>query len=190
MTIDKKIKVNGIKSGFILGAIISALSIFYFYYVTSLVKSAILLVAGPVFFYLFIPIFAIVFLCFDARKRVGGYWSARQATTGIFIMFAIAYFIYLIAVNLIFYKVVEPDYLHKTQVASVAARTNFMKQNGADQKTIDKTIAEMNKSISNQGDVTIGSTVLWIGIYIMFIFIFALIFGSLFKKDPPVYQAS
>ena len=33
MTIDKKIKVNGIKSGFILGAIISALSIFYFYYV-------------------------------------------------------------------------------------------------------------------------------------------------------------
>jgi len=186
--IERRIKINGVKSGLLLGIITTALGVFYFYFITSIAKSPILIVAGPVFFYLFIPIFVIVYLCFDARKKIGGYWTFKQATTGIFIMFLVAYLLYLVFMNLIFYKFIEPNYLQKTQVAAIAAKTTFMKQNGASADAIRSNLAEMNKSIGQQTSVTIGSTVIWIFIYTIFIFIFALIFGSLFKKDPPYLQ--
>jgi len=57
MGTEQKIKINGVKSGLWLGLAITSLGIFYFYYITSIAKSAILLVAGPVFFLSFYPDF-------------------------------------------------------------------------------------------------------------------------------------
>ena len=189
MGTEQKIKINGVKSGLWLGLAITSLGIFYFYYITSIAKSAILLVAGPVFFYLFIPIFIIVFLCFDQRRKIGGYWTFKQATTGIFITFLTAFILYTVSMNLIFYKFIEPGYLHKTQIAVISAKTQFMKQRGLDKTVIDKNIAQMNKDLVQQQNVTIGTTIQWTMIYILFIFIFSLVFGALFKKEPPVYTS-
>ena len=99
MGTEQKIKINGVKSGLWLGLAITSLGIFYFYYITSIAKSAILLVAGPVFFYLFIPIFIIVFLCFDQRRKIGGYWTFKQATTGIIITFLTAFILNTVSMN-------------------------------------------------------------------------------------------
>jgi hypothetical protein len=190
MGTEQKIKINGVKSGLWLGLAITSLGIFYFYYITAIAKSAILLAAGPVFFYLFIPIFVIAFLCFDQRRKIGGFWTFKQATTGIFMMLLTAFILYSVAMNLIFYKFVEPDYLHKTQVAVINAKTQFMQQRGLDKTDVDKNIAQMNKDLAQQQNVTIGTIIQRIMIYILFIFIFSLVFGALFKKEPLVYATT
>ncbi len=184
--IEQKIKINGIKSGILLGVIITALSIISYYFITT-TKSPALFVAAPILFSVFIPIFCVVFLCFNQRKKICGFWTFKQATTGIFVSFLIAYLIQFICVTLIFNNFVAPDNLQKTQTAAINMKTIILKQRGDKQASIDKDIAEMQKDFNQQKNATIGSTIQGVVISILFIFLFALIFGSLFKKDPPAY---
>ncbi|HEY0244039.1 MAG TPA: hypothetical protein VGC01_00620, partial [Mucilaginibacter sp.] len=58
---------------------------------------------------------------------------------------------------------------------------------GNSQAVIDKNIADMKKDFVQQQSTSIGSIIQGLVISILFVFLFALIFGSLFKKDPPVY---
>ncbi|TWI97670.1 uncharacterized protein DUF4199 [Mucilaginibacter frigoritolerans] len=189
MTIDQKIKVNFLKYGIVLGVILTALGIFSYYFITQMTTSPALFVAAPIMFSLFIPIVITVFLCFNGRKKIGGYWTFKQATTGIFIMFLTAYIIQFISKDMVFDKVIEPNSIVKTQLAAINAKTTISKQKGEDQKSIDKDLAEMKKDFALQKNSTVGSVIQGFVISILFVFLFALIFGSLFKKDPPVYTA-
>jgi hypothetical protein len=189
MTIDQKIKVDFLKYGIILGVILLSLGIFSYYFITQLTTSPALFVAAPIMFSLFIPIVITVFLCFNGRKKIGGYWTFKQATTAIFIMFLTAYVLQFIGKDIIFDKVIEPNSVQKTQQAAINAKTTISKQKGEDQQSIDKDLAEMKKDFALQKNSTVGSIIQGFVISILFVFLFALIFGSLFKKDPPVYQA-
>ncbi|MDB5091242.1 MAG: hypothetical protein JWR09_5236 [Mucilaginibacter sp.] len=185
--IEQKIKINGVKSGLLLGLIITGLSILSYYFITSISKSPVLFVAGPIVFSVFIPIFCVVFFCFNARKNIGGYWTFKQATTGIFTMFLVAYLVQFIGKSIVFDKFVEPNSIQKTQTAAINAKADILKQRGNNQAAIDKDIAEMKKDFAQQQNTSVGSTIQGIIISILFIFLLALIFGSLFKKDPPLY---
>src|SRR6202007_1862689 len=129
--IDQQIRINGIKKGVFLGVIITALSIISYYFVTSGNQSPVLFVAAPVFFSIFLPIFAVVFFCFDSRKKIGGYWTFRQATTGIFIMFLIAYIFQFAVRDVAFNRFIEPNSVQKTQAAAISAKAAIMKQRHA-----------------------------------------------------------
>lgn len=183
--IDKRIKINGVKSGLLLGIIITALSIISYYFITAANQSPALFVAAPIFFSVFIPIFCVVFFCFNSRKNIGGYWTFKQATTGIFTMFLIAYLVQFIAKNIVFDKIIEPESIQKTQLAAINAKSAILKQRAENPKTAAADIAEMKKDFTQQQNVSIGSTIQGVVISILFIFLLALIFGSLFKKDPP-----
>lgn len=189
MTIEQRIKVLFLKYGFALGAILLSLSIFTYYLITKISTSPILFVAAPIFLSLFIPIIITVLFCFTGRKHIGGYWSFKQATTGIFIMFITAYVIQFIGKDIVFDKFVEPNNMVNTQTAAINAKTTILKQRNTDQKIINNNIAEMQKDFAVQKSATIGGTIQGFVISILFIFVFALIFGSLFKKDPPVYAS-
>ncbi len=102
-------------------------------------------------------------------------------------MFIIAYFIQFIGKDIVFDKYVAPSSIQNTQIAAINAKTTIGKQRGESEKQIDNDIAEMKKDFKAQQNVTIGSTIQGVVISILFIFLFALIFGSLFKKDPPGY---
>src|SRR3982751_2887303 len=102
-SIERRIKINGVKSGVILGVIVTAFSIASFYYITAS-PSAAMFVAGPIIFAVFLPIFCVTFLCFKARKDVGGYWTFKQATTGIFTMFLVAFVMQFIGKDIVFDK--------------------------------------------------------------------------------------
>lgn len=185
--IERKIKINGVKNGILLGLILTALGILSYYLITTLTRSPVLFVAAPILLSVFIPIFCVVFLCFNARKNLGGYWTFKQATTGIFTMFLVAYLVQFISKDIVFDKLIEPGNIQKTQIAAINAKALIMKQRGTNQKVIDKDIAEMKKDFTRQGNVSVGSTIQGVIISILFIFLLALIFGSLFKKEPPAY---
>src|ERR1700733_7050051 len=109
MELEQRIKGIFLKYGIALGFILLALGIFSYYLITRVTTSPVLFVAIPIFFSLFIPIFLTVFFCFNGRKKLGGYWTFKQATTGIFIMFLVAYLIQFIGKDIVFNKFIEPN---------------------------------------------------------------------------------
>jgi len=182
--LEKRIKINGVKNGVLLGLILLTLSIFSFYFITSIAKTFTLILLGPIFFTFVIPVIIVALLCFNFRKSIGNFWTFRQATTGIFIMFILAYAIQTIGRDVIFAKLVEPDMVKKTQAAFINASTSLKSRTGADQKQIDQNIAEIKKGFNEQSNVTTAKFIQGLAISIIFIFVFALIFAALFKRDP------
>ena len=185
--LEQKIKKTFIKNGLLLGLILLSLSIFSFYFITVISKSPVLFVAAPIIFTLIIPIIAVVIICNHGRKKIGGYWTFRQATTGIFFMFLIGYAIQILGRDLIFAKLIEPHMIEKTETAFIEASAAIRKQPGVNQKQIDKNVQDIKKNFDNEKNGTIGKTIQDIVISILFIFVLALIFGALFKREPPVY---
>jgi len=186
-SLEQKIRKTFIKNGLLLGGILLALSIFSFYFITTISKSPVLFVAGPIIFTLVIPIIVVVIICYYGRKKIGGYWTFKQATTGIFIMFLIGYAIQIIGRDLIFAKLVEPHMIEKTEVAFMDASAAIRKQPGVNQQQIDKNVQDIRKNFDNEKNGTIGKTVQDIVISILFIFVLALIFAALFKREAPLY---
>jgi hypothetical protein len=187
-TLEQKIKKIFIKNGLLLGAVRLGLSIVSFYFITAINTSPILFVAAPLFFSVVIPIVVVVMICLNGRKKIGGYWSFKQAVTGIFIMFFIAYIIQTVGRDLIFAKLIEPNMVEKTETAFINASSAIKKKAGVNQKQMDQNIADIKKNFDEQKNVTIGKSAQAIAISILFIFVFALIFGALFKRDAPLYD--
>jgi hypothetical protein len=181
ITIEQRVRIVFLKYGLIFGAIYLALDIFSYYFITRFTTAPSLFVAAPIIFRLLLPILITAFFCFNGRKKIGGYWTLKQATTGVFIMFFITFLMQLIGRDVIFDKFIEPDNLLKTQTAAIKAKTANLKQRGYDQKSINKDMAEMKLDINPKAN-TIANNILSVFISIIFIFIFALIFGALFKN--------
>ncbi|ASU34483.1 DUF4199 domain-containing protein [Mucilaginibacter xinganensis] len=183
--LQQRLKINGVKSGAMLGLIITALGIFSYYLITSITTSTIIFVGAPIFLGVFIPIFCVVMFCFNARKKIGGYWTFRQAVTGIFTMFIVAYLVQFIAKDIVFNRFIEPNSIQKTQTAAINAKTLLMQQRHASPKDITKDIDDMKKEFVQQQALSIGGILQSMVFSVLFIFLFSLIFASLFKKDSP-----
>ena len=182
MNIEQKIRNVFIRYGLVFGAIYLALDIISYYFITRFTTSAALFVAGPIIFRLLVPIVLTAFFCFNGRKKIGGYWTLKQATTGVFIMFLITFLMQLIGRDIIFNKYIEPDSILKTQIAALNARTKNLKDRGYNQKMIDQNLAEMKADLNPQKTNSTANDVLSMFISIIFVFVFALIFGALFKN--------
>ena len=185
-SLEKLIRKISIVNGVILGLIITGLSILSFYFITSIAESSVSFLLGPLVISKLIPIVLIAVFCFTTRKRIGGYWNLRQATTGIFIMFVIAYAIQTVGYDIIFTKV-TPNMVKRTEDAFIKGSLTFKNKPGADVKQIDKNIAEIKAEFANQKNAGIGNTIQGVFISIIFIFVFALVFAALFKREPPAY---
>ncbi|MEP6614274.1 MAG: DUF4199 family protein [Mucilaginibacter sp.] len=183
-SIERQIKIIFLKYGIILGVIFLALTIFSYYFITQITGSPVMFVGGPIILRLFIPIFLTAWLCFKGRALIGGYWTFKQATTGIFVMFLLAFAIQFVGKDLLFDKVIAPDNIQKTQTAAIKFKSVILKQKGETPQNIARDNAEMKKDFVQQ-DGGIGGVIQGLIISILFIFILALVFGALFKRDPP-----
>jgi hypothetical protein len=182
-TINKAVKKHGAINGLLYGIIILVLTILSFYFITSVAKSMIMLVLGPVVFSFVIPVALAVFFSFDLRKKIGGFWDFRQATTGLFIMFFVTYAVSTIG-NMAFSKFIEPDMVEKMKTVFVTTTTQALEKQGVDQDTIDKKVTDIEANFDGQKDVSIGKVAKGVGIAIIMDFVIALIFAAFFKKEP------
>jgi hypothetical protein len=180
--LEKNIKKQGFINGLILGVATTILSIISFYFITAPSASAVGFIMLPIALRLFVPIFLVLYLCFNVRNKIGGLWTFKQATTGIFIMLFTAYLINLAGKDLLFDKVVEPNGIEKTQVAAVNAKTSDMKQHGYNQAKIDSSITDMKKDFSEKDSFSVGKFITGNVFIILFLFVIALIFASLIRN--------
>jgi hypothetical protein len=185
---DKQLRKQAITNGLILGVALSALSIFSFYLMTAMGVSVIFVTAGPLIFSVVLPIILAVVLCFNLRKKIGGYWNFKQAATGIFIMFLTAFVVEFVVRDMLFAKVIEPTMVQKTETAMVNTVTSVLEKSKASQEEIDKKIEDIQKQFDEQKNVSIGKQIQGVGINIIFMFVLAVMFAAMFKKEGHVYN--
>jgi|GEM_PF-768649 len=182
--IDKQLRTNAIIKGIILGVILLASSIFSYYLITSLTKTSWLIIAGPYFFSILIPIILIALFCVNMRKKQGGYWGFKASVTAIFIMFMVCYAILTIGRDLVFAKLIEPDMAQKTQAVMLNVKAEQLKIGGASQTEINSQITELKKEFAaaSPGGLSIVQDYVT---NIIFLFAIAVVFAAIFKKEPP-----
>lgn len=189
-TFNTSIRSKALNNGLILGCILFVLSILVFYLITSITNSIWMISFAPLIFSVILPIVAAVFLCIDLRKKLGGYWTLRQATTGIFIMFILAYAVQAVGRDLIFAKLIEPDMVQKTETAIVNSTSAMMEKSGLQQDEIDKKTETIEKQFDEQKNQSAGKIIQGIAINIVLIFAVSLIFAAILKKEPPLFTVN
>ncbi|WP_183561259.1 DUF4199 domain-containing protein [Mucilaginibacter sp. SP1R1] len=186
--IDKKqLRKVGITFGLLLGLALTILSIVSFYIMIS-TSSVIVISSVPFIFSIVFPIILVVILCFNFRKNIEGFWTFKQAATGIFIMFFVAFAVQFLLRDQLFARVIEPNMVEKTQTAMTSAVTSFLEKSKASQDDIDKKMDDIQKQFDAQKNVSIGKQIEGVGISIIFIFVIAIIFAAFFKKEGQVYN--
>jgi len=180
-------RVSAIK-GIFLGIILLTISILSYYLLINTPGNAWLIILSPVIFSVLIPLIVVLAFGFNLRKRIGGYWTFKQAATGIFIMFAVSYSLQAVGKDLIFAKFIEPDMVNKTEAAMMTATTTMLKKSGASQTAIDQKKAEIQKQLNDQKNISIGAIIQGYVITFILLFALALIFAALLRRNPPEYQ--
>ena len=128
-----------------------------------------------------------IYFCLDMRKRIGGYWSFKEALISIFIMFFTQAVIVLFF-TIIFGKFIEPSYPTKMKEIASASALQIMEKMGMDQETIDKAMADSDERFEKQFNPGLMSILMTLGSTALMYFIGALIFAAIFKKERPVFS--
>jgi hypothetical protein len=180
----ESLKPEALKNGIGLGLISLVLGIITSYLLVG-TESMMTVFVVPMIFGLVIPLIAAVFFCFDLRKKIGGFWTLRQATSGIFIMFITAYVLSTVG-SVIFNKFIEKDMTVRIQTTVVNATSSMMKSQGIDEDIIEKKVEEMNDDFDKKNKGTIMQTIQGHVIGVIIVFVVALLFGAVFKKEKPL----
>jgi len=186
--VENEIKKKGLIKGVFLGLIVVMMHIASFYYMTTTVHSHPLLVLpGSFIFTIIIPLIFIILFIFNIRKSIGGYWSFRQAATAIFIMLFTTYIFLTIGRDILFVKLVEPHMVQKIGAVMIESRTRKDQLDGMTAAEVTKdlvvTKANFNFPATINPWAVIESN---LAENIILIFVLAIIFTAIFKKDPPI----
>ena len=187
---DQELRKKAAGTGVLLGLVVVVLSIFSFYFITSIATSFWLVSFGPLIFSVTLPIIVAVLFSIDLRKKIGGYWNFRQAVTGFFVMFLVCYAINYVGTNLLFAKVIEPQMVEKTQDAVIKASEEMMEKQGVDQAQIDDRLDSVKKKFEEQRENTPAKIASNFGISLIFIFVISMIFAAILKKEPPLFTVA
>ncbi|MDO3627707.1 DUF4199 domain-containing protein [Mucilaginibacter sp. BT774] len=181
--INSVIRRNGIIYGVILGVILLILGISLYYYKTKFTESFFMIAVGGDYIQWLFRVGLAILFCYNLRKKIGGYWSVRQATAGIFIMFMVAYVIQFVGRDLLFEKVIDKNTVINTHTAFTNASQRLLKEDGnvakfnERQKKIDENYPTVQKNVS------ISEAIIGFLMAIIFIFIISLAFAAGFRRE-------
>lgn len=183
-TLDN-LKLEAAKNGIGLGLISLVLMILTAYLMTSADSMVMVFVIPGVLGFL-LPLGLVIYLSIDLRKKIGGYWNFRQATSGIFIMFLVSYIISNVG-NFAFTKLIEPDMPAKIQSSVIGVTTKMMEDQHMDSDVIEKKVDEMNAEFEKKQNGTFMQNLQGHLIGIIIVFVISLLFGAIFKREAPKY---
>ena len=169
------------KNGLIVGLIGFVITILTFYMAPAMLGSTMYGIGMMVVSLIIYIIFTI-----DLRRKIGGYWSFKDALRGIFLMAFVAGVVSLGA-NYIFYNFIEPNAYDKIAGFVSDGLSETFEKLGMDQEQIDKQLEQMQDSLRAQYKPTIMDLLKSLGLAILMEFVLSLIFAAIFKKDRPVF---
>lgn len=180
------LRKEGAALGIMLGILMVVLTILpMYYYATS--SSFWMVIIGPVITGFFLPLVLAILFTFRLRGKVGGYWSFKQAVIGVFFMLFVATLISSVS-GFVFERYVEPD-MRERYMRNIANNSiEYMEKSGADAEQIDAQLEKIDEQIERAGEANIVNTLRGLIISTIVVFVIALIFGALFKKERPIFQ--
>jgi hypothetical protein len=187
VAVSKEVRKYSIINGLILGLIMLGLSIISFYLITTVVKSPIGVIAVPYLFSMILPIPCAIILCYVLRVRIGFPWDMRIATSGIFIMFLVAYIVISVGRDLVFAQLIEPQMNTKIENVLLAATPVALKKSGANEQQIAERQKQIRDQFILQDHATVWQKIQSQVITVIFIFVVAVIFGGFFKRPAAGY---
>jgi len=128
-----------------------------------------------------------IYFTVDLRKKIGGYWSFREALAHIFIMFIVQVVVVTLFTTA-FAKWLEPSYADTMREITLNATTRMAETLTSDQDQVDKIIEEAEKNIEKQINPGFTDVIQGLAIAAIFYFIGALIFAAIFKRERPVFR--
>lgn len=188
ITLGAKDKKIALVYGLIFGVIVFLTDVILTYVLKS-ATSLLTLTALPIVLSVLLPLGIAIFLCLSLRKRVGGYWSLRQATSGIFIMFMSAYILSNVG-GIVFTKVIEPDIVGQMKENMIVLTTKMGESLHMGQEQIDAKVADIERNFKNKEEITVGNTIKGFFIAIIIVFVVSLFFAAIFKKEPPLFVSA
>lgn len=178
----KAIRKYAFSKGLILGVILLLIDITALY-AFALSQSVTLILIVYLLGFIVLPLAAVFVLIKQLRSKIGGFWNQREATSGIFIVFLVAYLISSLG-KLFVFKFIPAQ--TKTQAIQnfSGGISQLLKSLSFDPDAIRKA----TKSIEQQFDTIDLSKLATLLPNLMFLiiilFVAAFIFGSLFKNSP------
>ena len=130
-----------------------------------------------------------IYFCIDMRKKIGGYWSFKEALGNIFTMFFIQAII-VFFFTIVFAKFIEPEYAVKMKEIVSVSTQEMLENIGMDQDKIDQAMAESDIRLEKQFNPGLKDIAIGLGTVAIMYFVGALIFAAIFKKDQPVFLAT
>jgi hypothetical protein len=185
-SINAVIRKNGAVIGIYLGLVLLLLNLALYYYTTRLTESFFIIAIASNIIKLILEIGAAVLFCNMLRNKIGGYWTFRQAVTGIFMMFIVAYVIQLSVYDNLFQRVIDKNFNTNVHNAWTNANLKTLKQ-GENLKVVKQRAAFIDSNYTNQQKSgSLNYIIVNVFITIIIGFVTALIFAALFKRDPPL----
>jgi hypothetical protein len=168
-------------NGLIIGIITSAVGIVVYYVMPSMMGSISFGVGVGLLSLLLYIVFTL-----DLRKKVGNYWSFREALKGIFLMAFVAGVVNML-INLIFYKFIEPGAYEKIAGYVGDSMTQNFERFGMDQEKIDQAVAQGLQRLKSQFNPGVMDIFKNLTMQILVQFVMSLIFAAIFKKEHPIF---
>lgn len=185
---DSLLRQYGIKHGLILGLILLIITILDEYFVAYVSSSAVgLFVVLYIIPFLLKLVLAVVFSLW-LRKTLGGYWTLKQATTGLFFMFYISFLMGFVGNDILFSRVIDHTTIQRANDKAVVYFRAAQQMSGSPQKDIDTRVKDFQLALNKP--LTIGGILSSLVQEILFLFIVSLVFGAIFKREPPLFTQS
>lgn len=178
--LNKAASTNGV----IIGILSTVIGVVTYYVFPSLLGSMSFGIGTLV-----VSLLIYVFFTIDLRKKIGGFWTFKEALKGIFLMSFIAGLIYSLA-NVVFYKFVEPGAFEKIAGFMESGMSQTFENMGMEQEKIDEAVAKQIEGVKAQYDPTFAQFFKNLGIAVIIQFVMSLIFAAIFKKETPVFASN
>lgn len=178
---DKDLNKLALNNGLAIATITIAIQLITYYAAPNLL--------GATWYGMLITLFSVgiyVFFTFDLRKKVGGYWSFKEALSGVFIMSLVANLASSIF-NFVFYRFIEPGAYEKVRGYVEDGITATFEKMGMSGDKLDEAVEKATESLKAQYMPSIGDFFKNLVIAILVGFVLSLIFAAIFKRSAPMF---
>lgn len=183
-SITKNLNQSAANNGLAVGALSFIIGILIYYISPGLMGSTsfgILMLLVSLGLYVYFTI--------DLRKKIGGFWSFREALRGIFLMAFIAGLVAALG-NFVFYKFIEPGAYDKISGIVSENLYSTYEKFGMDEETIEKTMEKVMEGMKSQFNPSFMDLLKTLGTGVLIQFVMSLIFAAIFKKEEPIFVST
>jgi hypothetical protein len=180
----KEIRKDALINGLILGLVLLVIDIAALY-AFAFSHSTVFILLVYVLSSILLPLAAVIILVSRLRTKIGGYWTLRQATSGIFITFIIAYLSSSFG-TLLSFKIIPSR-------VNLAAKTNFidairslLASIKAPQEKINGAVTSIAQRFDAADAINVSSIFSNLIFLVIILFVAAFLFAAIFKSESPI----